>query len=525
MKRIIAILLAVTLFFSFSVPALAVEDVPVGVSDVPVMASAPVLMSAGSPAVMSIDPDTPSVNGSWLDGSFSFLDGNASANNGSTSTFFSNLRSFTVPANNGKTINFIVQQFSLILRGNSPYLISFDAIVPAEPVSVSLVLTGSDGSGWVTVPVSDYSYSGGRLCVNSVFMPPKAGYFRHLALSYSDNFSSSFDVSVSSFSVTNLSTMSFDGNSSAAFANRFTVGYIGGTSSSPSMVSSTVDIGKMVLVPDFPGSTGNRGYVRPLFSSSLLSGKYYYCATFLAHTSGDNYVSVQAVSSGSVTASSPFGTLLDCSVVDSGEYIQVSGVFDNSCPDFWFSSDHSPASLGLASFYAVPIDSISAVDVSDDKSLAAYIGSFFSNMYNSLIGFFVSQDDDAEKDFDDSYNPAVDQGISEAQSNITAAEEFEQGIFGQADSAMSQINPGGVQTPSTLINSMAFISGLWTDSYNQLPSDFQFVITFPLFLGIALMFIGRSGRVWGGMMSTRSKPLGNYVNGQRVTVIDAKYFH
>lgn len=169
-------------------------------------------------------------------------------------------------------------------------------------------------------------------------------------------------------------------------------------------------------------------------------------------------------------------------------------------------------------------------------ALNASLGRSFNQIYcglvdsvsfavDNIVGAIWGTADKTEKDFDDSYNPAVDQGISEAQSNITAAEGFEQGIFDQADSAMSQISPGGVQTPSTLINSMAFISGLWTDSYNQLPSDFQFVITFPLFLGIALMFIGRSGRVFGGMMSTRSKSSGNYVNGQRVTVIDAKYFH
>lgn len=507
MKRLFAFIIAVTLFFSFAVPSLAAVDVPVGVSDVSSIASSPVLMAAETPSVMAIEPDTPSANGSWLDGTVSFLDGKASVSNGSTSTFFSSLRSFTVPANNGKTISFNAQHLPRILSGNSPYLLSFDAVVPAEPVSVSIVLTGPGDKGWVTVPVPDFSYSGGRLCIDSLFKSPKDGYFRHLTLSYSDNFSSSFDVTVSSFSVTNLSTMSFENISSAKSASTYDI-----YDSSGSSIGSDVSMGSSVAVSR---STLNGGWsvghfrLIPRTDTSIsypsLPDLFYFKAVITTDVNLD--LSVYSVKFAGKNVS------FDYHVVPHG--LVVTGIFDVSqfsgSPTFYMSwygeGNLAPADIVFRSFDYCRVDDLFASPeiVSGDSGFAAWIGSFFSNMYNSLIGFFISQDDDTEKDFDDSYNSGVDDAVSEAQSNMASVEEFEHGIFDQAGSAMQQVNPGGVETPSTLINSMAFISGLWTNSFNSLPSDFQFVITFPLFLGLSLMFIGRAGRVFGGSISRRPK--------------------
>lgn len=424
MKRLIAFIIAVTLFFSFTVPALAADDVPVGVSDVSVLASAPGLMAADTPAVM------------------------AEASAGVAS-----------PA--------------------SIYYRSSGSSYTAYPSYWSEISLSSSSDLFMDLKIQDFSSS----LVDDQFYTYVLQIF----------FFSDVDVTiVPGNRLCSLSNASVDGSNSYYL-------YVHGTGSQ--LKNSTFTFyfrfSRPLVGYNGSGSASLSGSASPNGQGSISSGS----ASINGSVNSDI-----GLMTGNIYGLNGYLSLPNYSL--SGASVSLAG------------SKFDPFSKNLAVSLKFKIPW--ATLVTSDQLLDT--PSLVHDM-SSWAALWSGQQQKDEQDMQDSYNSAVDQGISEAQSNITAAEEFEQGIFGQADSAMSQINPGGVQTPSTLINSMAFISGLWTDSYNQLPSDFQFVITFPLFLGIALMFIGRSGRVFGGMMSTRSKPLGNYVNGQRVTVIDAKYFH
>ena len=136
------------------------------------------------------------------------------------------------------------------------------------------------------------------------------------------------------------------------------------------------------------------------------------------------------------------------------------------------------------------------------KNLSTYIGTCFSflstgfddafvNLRDNIVAAIWGTHQSGEQDLDDSYKSENDQAISDAQDQIDKVEQFEDDIFGQADQGMSDLNPSQVQAPSSIVSTMAWISNIWTSSFNVLPKDFQFVLTFPLFLGISLLMLGR----------------------------------
>lgn len=442
MKRLIAFIIAVTLFFSFSVPALAAEDVPVGVSQVSVRA---------------------------------FSLGDTDISTFSLSPVSSPFRSVSVRSVDGSSFNVFPDSDGFFIIPDGQYerfdfYSSSSGFRPAEGANLFMASLTYESSPSVSLFCSDIRF---------LFRPSWV--------------SGGFGTAVPS----NVTTLV----SGAPLVS-------GGLSFISDGLSSFYSI-RFYADSDRPFPGGK-------YSARLERNKY--DDTFVPGTIDTPF------------SPGEYNSFIDYWQTARAAFAQaVSGetAFEKAIRLYLYSTANAMMNFP---------DMVGYIGQSVADALNTGLGRSFNQIYlglvdsissavDNIVGAIWGTADKTEKDFDDSYNPAVDQGISEAQSNITAAEEFEQGIFGQADSAMSQINPGGVQTPSTLINSMAFISGLWTDSYNQLPSDFQFVITFPLFLGIALMFIGRSGRVFGGIMSTRPKPPGNYINGQRVTVIDAKYFH
>lgn len=82
---------------------------------------------------------------------------------------------------------------------------------------------------------------------------------------------------------------------------------------------------------------------------------------------------------------------------------------------------------------------------------------------------------------------------------------FETEIYDDLHEYSAQVDPSSVSIPTSFVSAISFISSTWVSAYEQL-GDFQIVITFPLFLAIALLFIGRASTVivTGAMKSRKN---------------------
>lgn len=87
-------------------------------------------------------------------------------------------------------------------------------------------------------------------------------------------------------------------------------------------------------------------------------------------------------------------------------------------------------------------------------------------------------------------DPDISSGANEISNQVAQLHQFENDIFDGLDEYTGQVDPSVVVFPSTILGALAWVSSYFMDLYGQL-GDLQFVITFPMFLGLALMFIGR----------------------------------
>lgn len=433
MKRIIAILLAVTLFFSFTVPALAAEDVPVGVSDVPVMASAPVLMASDTPAVM------------------------AEASAGVAS-----------PA--------------------SIYYRSSGSSYTAYPSYWSEISLSSSSDLFMDLKIQDFSSS----LVDDQFYTYVLQIF----------FFSDVDVTiVPGNRLCSFSNASVDGSNSYYL-------YVHGTGSQlkNSTFAFYFRFSRPVVGYNGSGSASLSGSASPNGQGSISSGS--------ASINGSVNSAIGSMT-GNIYGLNGYLSLPNYSL--SGASVSLAG------------SKFDPFSKNLAVSLKFKIPW--ATLVTSDQLLDT--PSLVHDMSSWAVLWSGQQQKD-EQDMQDSYNPAVDQGITELQGQLDAMDSFETDIFNQANQQMQQINPGSVSVPSSLAGSMAWVSTLWTSCFNSLPSDFQFVFTFPLFLGLLLLIFGRGAQTAAGMQAVSAREYnrkkaytfaGNsYVNGRLVTIIDDKYF-
>lgn len=82
--------------------------------------------------------------------------------------------------------------------------------------------------------------------------------------------------------------------------------------------------------------------------------------------------------------------------------------------------------------------------------------------------------------------------------------DIEVSIYEDLHTYSAQIDPSTATNFSgNFLSAMSFISDTWTSAYNQL-GDMQVIVTFPLFLAIAMLFIGRMNSVIAsGAMKSR----------------------
>lgn len=96
---------------------------------------------------------------------------------------------------------------------------------------------------------------------------------------------------------------------------------------------------------------------------------------------------------------------------------------------------------------------------------------------------------------------SVSETIKEFNSQI---EEIENVIYEDLHTYSAQVDPSAaVNFSGNFLSAMSFISDTWVSAYNQL-GDMQVIVTFPLFLAIAMLFIGRMNSVIAsGAMKSR----------------------
>lgn len=169
--------------------------------------------------------------------------------------------------------------------------------------------------------------------------------------------------------------------------------------------------------------------------------------------------------------------------------------------DFHFSYDLKPRNnaafvgssyVKLIDFDVLPLSWLPEyVDsVVDEKTFAGFV----KGLFNDFKSFLKGRDSEKDSDFDKSYNPGVDAAIDKAESQMDLIEDTEDQIWNSFDTSMTEINLGSLSIPDSIFGSVLWINNVWGYFYNALPNDLQFLITFPMFMGLALVVIGRIGQ-------------------------------
>lgn len=88
---------------------------------------------------------------------------------------------------------------------------------------------------------------------------------------------------------------------------------------------------------------------------------------------------------------------------------------------------------------------------------------------------------------------SVTSGMDNINSLVQQQDKIHNDIYLQFAEANMSVSPETFQFPQTLLTGMQFVSLQLTVFYNAL-GEYQYLISFPLLLGIALVFVGRKGK-------------------------------
>ena len=90
-------------------------------------------------------------------------------------------------------------------------------------------------------------------------------------------------------------------------------------------------------------------------------------------------------------------------------------------------------------------------------------------------------------------NPDLSTGLDNANSGISQIEDFESGLWTQLDQYQSDVDPSTFTFDPQFITSMGWIADTFVSSFDALGS-WKAIITFPMFIGLALFIIGRGSQ-------------------------------
>ena len=98
---------------------------------------------------------------------------------------------------------------------------------------------------------------------------------------------------------------------------------------------------------------------------------------------------------------------------------------------------------------------------------------------------------------------AIDGYIDDSQESINQHEAVESQWTGSMSSNFDALDMDSFAFPSGLLSGFSLITGIFQDLWNGM-GDYKILYVFPLFLGIALLLIGRISKFSGGQSSSRS---------------------
>ncbi len=467
MKKVFALIVAVALLFIMSIPAYAVDELPVGASDLPMMMSRGAVYHSGNLYAGDVAQSIQAVT--------LFP---------SNSELLSSSTSYNFGSSVGTNLCFYGENYRFGSFVNSlKYTFNFSIESPTSASSVNLIFINSYGT-LMKVPVSDFQFINGSMVGSVDFILNETGFGIH-ALQFL--FSDAVGNTNTDFKINEMSICVADSDNSVNVTSYKGTYFTGSTPT-----TKTYNLNSFVSVPtNDPGLDFNSFEVVPIVTlkSDML---YYY--DFSANVSDDWFVAFIA-KNGTDIKSTYYSTV-------DGNLFRISGFIDTSeygvTNPLLFKLHYYSGVEGVGSYFAlnsckfIPVSELSSnpSNVFGDFGLASFIGSWF----DKFMSYFKSQEDKSETDYDQSYNPGVDDAIGSAGSQVDQIEQAEGQIWNDLDTSMGEIDVGSVSIPSSILGSMMWINNIWTSCFNLLPSDWQFLITFPMFLGIALVIIGRAGQ-------------------------------
>lgn len=98
-------------------------------------------------------------------------------------------------------------------------------------------------------------------------------------------------------------------------------------------------------------------------------------------------------------------------------------------------------------------------------------------------------------------NSALDGHVGNAQGNLNDLDGIESQWAGAMSENFGKLDLGNFTFPSGLVSGFALMSGIFQDLWNSM-GEYKILYVFPLFLGIALLLIGRISKFSGGQSST-----------------------
>ncbi len=95
-----------------------------------------------------------------------------------------------------------------------------------------------------------------------------------------------------------------------------------------------------------------------------------------------------------------------------------------------------------------------------------------------------------DKQFSGAVNPTLPSKLQDAQSGIDQMDDFEEQLWEDYEQYLDEVDPSLITFPTSFISAMIWIGGFFGDLFDGL-GEWQFIITFPMFLGLALLVLGR----------------------------------
>ena len=105
----------------------------------------------------------------------------------------------------------------------------------------------------------------------------------------------------------------------------------------------------------------------------------------------------------------------------------------------------------------------------------------------------TSSDDWLNEQYQGAVNPDLSSGLDNANSGISQIDDFESDLWHELEQYQSDVDPSLFDFDPHFVTSMAWIAHTFASSFDVLGS-WKSIITFPMFIGLALFIIGRGSQ-------------------------------